>query len=63
MRTPKALHRLDCCGGLRGVYSICCSCGATICANHRVIRGSETFCRTCVAHGRFERRLRPEPAA
>lgn len=55
----RPLRRLDCRTRLRGIYSICCSCGASVCNEHRVVRGIDVFCLACDSNGWTERRLRP----
>lgn len=47
---------MDCCPTkLRGVYMICATCGALLCATHRVITGSTVYCMPC-ARGAFLQR-------
>jgi len=48
---------LDCCPTrLRGTYMICSTCGALLCATHRVVAGSTVYCVACAAEEFLRRR-------
>lgn len=57
MRGSRTLRCLDCCPTrLRGAYMICTTCGALLCATHRIVAGRRVYCQTCARSAFFRRR-------
>ncbi len=47
----------DCCPTkLRGTYMVCSTCGALLCATHRVIAGNKAYCMPCAREAFLQRR-------
>jgi hypothetical protein len=58
VRAPAGLQKTGCCNRLRGIYSTCCTCGISVCKEHRVIDGLDVYCLDCYNNDRV-RRIRP----
>jgi hypothetical protein len=57
MKGVRTLRCLDCCPTrLRGAHMECSTCGALLCAMHRVVVGSTVYCNSCAANEFLRRR-------
>ena len=58
MRGARTLRCLDCCPmRLRGAYMECSTCGAVLCATHRIVAGRRVYCASCAREAFLRRRM------
>jgi hypothetical protein len=57
MKNTRTLRCLDCCPTrLRGAYMECSTCGALLCATHRITAGHHVYCTSCAKEAFLRRR-------
>lgn len=57
MKGVRTLRCLDCCPTrLAGTHMICSTCGALLCATHRITAGRRVYCSSCARNAFLRRR-------